>query len=84
MNTFLNNLTSRIRRATPALQVGANPMTTQPDSTKLAELAEHVTQLAGQGYEVVDMDISGDAPTFTVRPMPRELPSLAGYTVQEF
>ncbi|MFA5491120.1 MAG: hypothetical protein WC284_18220 [Candidimonas sp.] len=83
MKALFNHLTAHIRCAAPAKPAGIN-MTAQPDRTQLAELAEHVSKLACQGFEVVDMDISGDAPTFTVRPMPRELPSLAGYTVQEF
>jgi hypothetical protein len=83
MNAFFNNLAARIRRPAAALQAGVH-MAAQPDSTQLAELAEHVSKLAGQGFEVVDMDTSGEAPIFTVRPAPRELPSLAGYTVQEF
>jgi hypothetical protein len=83
MKTLFNNLAARIRRATPTPPAG-NTMAAQPDSTKLAELAEHVTKLASQGFEVVDMDTSGDTPVFSVRPYPRELPSLAGYTVQEF
>jgi hypothetical protein len=83
MNAFFNNLAARIRRANPAQPAGKRNMA-QPDSTQLAELAEYVSKLARDGFEVVDMDTSGDAPTFTVRPLPRELPSLAGYTVQEF
>jgi len=83
MKRLFNHLAARIRRAIPSQTTGARDMA-KLDSTQLAELAEHVSKLACQGFEVVDMDTSGDAPTFTVRPMPRELPSLAGYTVQEF
>lgn len=51
-------------------------MAAQLDSIKLTAIANHVSQLAALGLDVIDMDTSGDAPVFTVRPDAQKLARL--------
>lgn len=79
MKALFNQLAARIERAIPAMQaatqaMGASFLAAQPDCTRLAELAEHIVRLTDMGFEVVDMDIRGEAPVFSVRPIPRPHP----------
>jgi hypothetical protein len=78
MKAFFNQLKGRLECSSQAMQtvskaVGLS-MTAQPDCTKLAEMAEHIVRLTDLGFQVIDMDIRGEAPVFSVRPIPRPHP----------
>jgi hypothetical protein len=78
MKALFNQLAARIERAIPAMQavtktVGVS-LAAQPDCTRLAEMAEHIVRLTDLGFQVIDMDIRGEAPVFSVRPIPRPHP----------
>ncbi|MCL7422533.1 MAG: hypothetical protein M8364_16705 [Methylobacter sp.] len=65
MIALINQITARIRRATPKLQAGA-PVGAQPDDVQWAGVAEDATKLAAAGFTVVGVNIEGATPLFVV------------------